>query len=265
MVLGYGLRCPQGRNHALYNSHASTHVLPTLITLGSDQNVNVKNASVDAFGAVAQHFKIDTIVDKIRVQMDAFLEEGSHETTMAVVRSSVVAVPTTTERFRDYFLSKIFQLSSMPAFATDMMSRRQRANAFCEAISAVDTTEISANSVRDFLLPAIQNLLRDPDALDPAHTEALEIILKERAGGTFDALSKVMGAHIGIASSMTSFFGAGGLLGKTESTTPTSPVGSPKAGAQSLAPEDTRFMRIVRVTDRLRGKAKNQEETHQNQ
>ncbi|KHG15457.1 LisH domain and HEAT repeat-containing protein [Gossypium arboreum] len=225
---------------------ASTHVLPALITLGSDQNLKVKNASIDAFGAVAQHFKNDMIVDKIRVQMDAFLEDGSHETTMAV----------------------IFQLTSMPAFATDGMSRRERANVFCEAICAVDATDISANSIRDFLLPSIQNLLRDPDTLDPAHKEALEIILKERSGGTFDALSKVMGAHIGIPSSMTSIFGEGGLLGKKESTAPTSPVGSPRAGTSSahgLAPEDTRFMRIMRVTDMLRGKAKSQEETHQNQ
>lgn len=77
-----------------------------------------------------------------------------------------------------------------------------------------------------------------------------------------------MGAHIGIPSSMTSFFGEGGLLGKKENTAPSSPVGSPRAGASSahvLAPEDTRFMRIMRVTDMLRGKAKSQEETHQNQ
>ncbi|MBA0560643.1 hypothetical protein Golob_017527, partial [Gossypium lobatum] len=120
---------------------ASTHVLPALITLGSDQNLKVKNASIDAFGAVAQHFKNDMIVDKIRVQMDAFLEDGSHETTMAVVRSLVVALPHTTERFRDYILDfHIFQLTSMPAFATDGMSRRQRANVFCEAICAVDAT-----------------------------------------------------------------------------------------------------------------------------
>ncbi|XVE72125.1 hypothetical protein DITRI_Ditri11bG0013400 [Diplodiscus trichospermus] len=84
---------------------ASTHVLPALITLGSDQNLNVKYASIDAFGAVAQHFKNDMIVDKIRVQMDAFLEDGSHEATIAVVRSLVVAVPHTTERLRDYILS----------------------------------------------------------------------------------------------------------------------------------------------------------------
>ncbi|XP_022759283.1 lisH domain and HEAT repeat-containing protein KIAA1468-like [Durio zibethinus] len=245
---------------------ASTHVLPALITLGSDQNLNVKYASIDAFGAVAQHFKNDMIVDKIRVQMDAFLEDGSHEATIAVVRSLVVAVPHTTERLRDYLLSKIFQLTSTPVSATDVMHRRQRANVFCEAIRAVDATDLSANSIRDFLLPTIQNMFKDPDALDPAHKEALEIILKERSGGTFEALSKVMGAHLGIASSVTSFFGEGGLLGKKEITeSPTEPVESPKAAAAPAPAEDTRFMRIMRVTDMLRGKAKNQEETHQTQ
>jgi hypothetical protein len=40
---------------------ASTHILPALITLGSDQTLTVKYASIDAFGAVAQHFKNDMV------------------------------------------------------------------------------------------------------------------------------------------------------------------------------------------------------------
>jgi hypothetical protein len=40
----------------------STHVLPALVTLGSDQNLNVKYASIDAFGAVAQHFKNEMVL-----------------------------------------------------------------------------------------------------------------------------------------------------------------------------------------------------------
>jgi len=40
---------------------ASTHVLPALVTLGSDQNLNVKYASIDAFGAVAQQYKNDAV------------------------------------------------------------------------------------------------------------------------------------------------------------------------------------------------------------
>ncbi|KAL0378045.1 UNVERIFIED_CONTAM: RAB11-binding protein RELCH [Sesamum radiatum] len=203
---------------------ASAHVLPALVTLGSDQNLTVKYASINAFGAVAQHFKNDMIVDKIRIQMDAFLEDGSHEATIAVVRA--------------------------------LLKPRAPLGGF---------GDLSASTVRDFLLPAIQNLLKDTDALDPAHKEALEIILKERSSGAFDAISKVMGAHLGLASSVTSFFGESGLLGKRESGDP----GSPSAEATEtlkVVPqppaEDTRFRRIMRggFTDMLRGRSKGNEE-----
>jgi len=40
---------------------ASSHALPALVTLGSDQNLDVKCASIDAFGAVAQRFKNDMV------------------------------------------------------------------------------------------------------------------------------------------------------------------------------------------------------------
>ncbi|CAN6445973.1 unnamed protein product [Victoria cruziana] len=86
---------------------ASSHVLPALVTLGSDPNVNVKYSSIEAFGYVAQHFKSDVIVDKIRVQMDAFLEDGSHEATLAVFRALVVAIPHTTDKLRNYILNFI--------------------------------------------------------------------------------------------------------------------------------------------------------------
>jgi len=60
--------------------------------------------------------------------------------------------------------------------------------------------DLPAMGVRDLLLPSIQNLLKDLDALDPVHKEALEIISRERSGGTLESISKVMGAHLGIAS-----------------------------------------------------------------
>lgn len=127
--------------------------------------------------------------------------------------------------------------------------------------------DVPATSVRDYLLPAIQNLLKDSDALDPAHKEALEIIIKDRSGGAFDTISKVMGTHLGIASSVSSFFSEGGLLGKKESTEslPSDTVESPKATTLPPPPpaEDTRFRRIMRgnFTDMLRAKAKSQEES----
>lgn len=133
--------------------------------------------------------------------------------------------------------------------------------------NAVLVLDLSATSVRDFLIPAIQNLLKDPDALDPAHKEAIEIILKERSGGTLEAISKVVGAHLGIASSVTSFFGEGGLLGKKEISEPLPPppelVESSSTVTLPVSPaEDTRFRRIMRgnFTDMLRSKGKTAED-----
>lgn len=117
--------------------------------------------------------------------------------------------------------------------------------------------DLSPTSIREFLLPAIQNLLKDPDAVDPAHKEALEIITKERSGGTFEAISKAMGAHLGLASSVTSLFGEGGLLGKKESAESTvEPAETPEMVPLPPPAEDTRFRRIMRgnFTDMLRGK-----------
>ncbi|KAL8161817.1 hypothetical protein V2J09_013306 [Rumex salicifolius] len=235
---------------------ASTQVLPALVTLGSDPNLNVKYASIDAFGSVAQHFKNDSIVDKIRVQMDAFLEDGSHEATIAVIRALVL-----------HLLSKIFNLTGSPKPSTELMRRRERANAFCEAIRALDASDISTTSVREFLLPAIQNLVKDQDALDPAHKEALEIILKERSGGTLETFSKVMGmsAHLGIASSVSSIFSEGGLLGKKEAADQhleELPSERPRPVLPQqptpVSADDTRFRRIMRggFTEMLRTKPK---------
>lgn len=130
--------------------------------------------------------------------------------------------------------------------------------------------DISTTNTRDFLLPSIQNLLKDPDALDPAHKEALEIMIRERSGLTFESLSsKVMGAHIGLASSVSSFFGDSGLRGKKEEqlpheeVVPVGPTASQPSPEAAPSPDDTAFKRIMRggFGDMLRGKAKGVDES----
>ncbi|CAN1122658.1 RAB11-binding protein RELCH homolog [Linum perenne] len=202
---------------------ASSHVVPALVTLGSDQNLNVKYVSIESFGAVAQHFKNDLVW-------------------------------------------KIFNFSGVPPSPSDVIRRRERANAFCEAIRALDATDLSVNSVKEYLLPAIQNMLKDPDALDPAHKEAIEIIMKERSGRSLESIGKVMGAHLGIASSVSSFFGESKLLGKKETAELSPHQSQPPSPKATLIPppqpaEDTRFLRIMRgnFTDMLR-KSKNPDE-----
>jgi hypothetical protein len=60
--------------------------------------------------------------------MDAFLEDGSHEATIAVIRALVIAVPHTIERLRDYILKLYFwkkmfgQVINVPTFLSHFSS-----------------------------------------------------------------------------------------------------------------------------------------------
>ncbi|XP_024525022.1 lisH domain and HEAT repeat-containing protein KIAA1468 homolog [Selaginella moellendorffii] len=186
----------------------SKQLLPALVTLGSDTNLEVRHTTIPAYGIIAQHFQDEMVSEKIRVQMDAFLDDGSNEAISGVVRALTVAVPLASPVLRDYLLQKLVVLTASP-MGTNVARRRERADVFCEAIRSLDATDLSPTSIRELLLPTIQNLLRDPELLDPAHKEALEVIMRERSGGKFEAITKVvMGAHLNMSSmAMTSFFG----------------------------------------------------------
>lgn len=235
---------------------ATQDILPALVTLGSDPNLLVKYSSIDAFGAVAQHFKDEVIVDKIRVQMDAFLEDGSHEATVAVIRALAIAVPLTTSSLRDYLLQKLLLLTGVTTQGTTLMRRREKVDAFCQAVRALDATDLSPANVKDALLPVIQNLLKDSEALDPAHKEALELISKERSSGRLDSITKAMGTHISFTG-VTNLFGETGLLAKKDYPDSVEP-----ANPQPTPQEEGRFFRMMRGNfgDMIRGRAKANEE-----
>ena len=63
------------------------------------------------------------VVDKVKMQMDSFLEDGSHEATVAVIRALSVAIPLTTSTLRDYilrqstlYLPEILYIADLPSF-----------------------------------------------------------------------------------------------------------------------------------------------------
>ena len=64
-----------------------------------------------------------------------------------------------------------------------------------------EMTTIQATSL---FLPAVNALLKDPDALDPASREALDAIRRDRWIGKIEDIGKYMGKNL---------FGSGGLLG----------------------------------------------------
>lgn len=77
---------------------------------------------------------------------------------------------------------------------------------YCYNVSII-LPDLSSTSISNLLVPTIQNLLKDVEALDPAHKEALEVILRDRGGIRIsEVLTKAVGGSIG------SLFGEGGYL-----------------------------------------------------
>lgn len=113
--------------------------------------------------------------------------------------------------------------------------------------------DLPTTSVREFLLPTVQNLLKEGDVLNPTQKEALEVIIKERSA-KLETMGKAKGGHLGIASSMTTFFGESGIRVKKErggdtmeldvSVSPRAFISSREVATPKI--EDTSFRKIIR-------------------
>ncbi|CAI5465311.1 unnamed protein product [Closterium sp. Yama58-4] len=207
----------------------SQQVLPALITLGSDPVPEVKHSTIAALGSVAQQFKDAPIVDKIRVQLDSFLEEGSHEAVVAVLKTLTAAVPVTSTTLREYSLQKVASMATGPLLATGTAAkRREKAEALCSALRALEHTEMTPQQTNTLFLPAVQALLKEPDLLSTSSRDALEAIRRDRWVGKIEDLGKYVGKNLfGFETSgqNKNLFG-GGLLGSASTAS-----GSAKPGA----------------------------------
>lgn len=104
--------------------------------------------------------------------------------------------------------------------------------------------DLSLTSVSNLLVPTIQNLLKDVEALDPAHKEALEGILKERGGIRIgEAISKAVGTSMGSLFGEGGYLRDAGYLSRSSSEVPF--VEAPQA-TPPPPPEETGLKRMMR-------------------
>jgi hypothetical protein len=64
------------------------------------------------------------IVDKIRVQMDSFLDDGSHEAALAVIKTLSKAAPLMAAPLREYLVGKVLLLANANAQSSSSITKR---------------------------------------------------------------------------------------------------------------------------------------------
>lgn len=214
---------------------ATQQIIPALVTLGTDPNVDVKIATIDALGAVSQRFREEEVVDKVKMQLDAFLEDGSHVVTNAVIHAVSAAISVKSSSLQDYLLSKLVQLSEVPLLNAKLTYREERVDVICEAFRALHVTDLAPESVNKLLLPTIQRVLKNFDTLGPAQRETLELIMKDC--GCVQVPSKA------VSISMGNLFGEGGFL-----KDPNYINGSAKLLVSESPQEDSGLKRMMRMS-----------------
>jgi hypothetical protein len=187
------LVCGLLRAMAAHTSPAniSQQVVPLLVTLGGDGVLTVRTAAVVALGAAARFTSdLADTAHTIPVELDAFLCDGTHEMTVAVIDCVAMAAPyCPAPLFVEWSAAKLLLLAKLNGQSSTtqlgeqgLNRRKETAQAIFNAMQAMSHLE-QLPSVQTHMLPTLEALLHGPDTLlDAASAFMCTAMLKERQG-----------------------------------------------------------------------------------
>eukprot|EP00899_Mesostigma_viride_P003241 jgi/Mesvir1/12918/Mv05937-RA.1 len=156
-------------------------IMEPLMIMGADSNLEVKAASISALGEVAKQVRDYDAIERIKAQIDAFLEDGSHEVTVAVIRMFANAGPPAEPSLRDFILQKLLLLANGVKLSASQSARQQeKAAALFEALRSLENCDMSAAIVANVFLPALEALQHHAELLEAESKELLATILSDR-------------------------------------------------------------------------------------
>jgi len=136
-------------------------VLPALITLASDSDINVKRITVRGFGNLVTVVEDKQVIEKINVLLTQFIEDQpKYRVILEIVKTFALITPRVSQAYRDAFIVK--KLVSLAKYASeyDEDSKKQKELAEClfKAFRALYGSTIPKEVVRESLLPGLKYL-----------------------------------------------------------------------------------------------------------
>ncbi|EDO33913.1 predicted protein, partial [Nematostella vectensis] len=152
----------------------SRHVLPALVTLASDSHMSVRAASIPAFGAIVENVTDKTILEKVYVQFQSFLEDpqykNQHELQVTMIRTFAKVGPHSEPHFRDeVLLPRLAVMASINNYSQDEDLRREIVLELFEAYVSICCCFISAEVLNAHVLPGIRWVRKDIADIAPAY------------------------------------------------------------------------------------------------
>ncbi|XP_071784644.1 RAB11-binding protein RELCH homolog [Asterias amurensis] len=170
----------KGINEAL----VSSRVVPALITLSGDQDINVKISTIPAFGTILESTSQKETLDRVYSQFQTFLDDPVYKEEYRlleeVIRTFGKVGPNAEPKFRDEFMLPRFAAIAYTNNNTTHEKRRSTiAMALFSAYSALSCCFISNDLIWESMLPGLRCLRQDLEVVSPEHEVVVGSMIKE--------------------------------------------------------------------------------------
>ncbi|XP_068684810.1 RAB11-binding protein RELCH homolog [Montipora foliosa] len=162
----------------------SRQVLPALVTLASDAQMSVRTASIPAFASIVENVTDKTILEKVYVQFQSFLEDpqykDQHELQTTMIRTFGKVAPHAEPHFRDeVLLPRLVVMATINNQLQNDNRRKEIALELMEAYVSLTCCFISVDVINDYIIPGLRAIKQDIETLAPDSEETVLVLLKE--------------------------------------------------------------------------------------
>lgn len=159
-------------------------IVPALVTLASDPEIEVRIATIQAFGSILEVTSQKDLLDKVHMQFQTFLDDpqywNQHTFQLEIIRTFARVGPNIDPKYRDDFvLPKLMALAAQNNNSSNLTKKTDIAMALLEAYTALSCCFMSDVVIAESVLPGLKSLLTDLQQCDPEHAETVDIMIKE--------------------------------------------------------------------------------------
>jgi len=148
-------------------SDITGRILPSLITLANDSDINVRCDVIASMGELSIMIQDNNTSGRITAQLESFIGDNpKFKTVQQLIRTYGKILPSITPGFRDSFVLK--QLTRLSKYALDDEdSKRQKelAELLFDAYRALNGMSIGRDALKNHVIPGLKYLQRTNEAL----------------------------------------------------------------------------------------------------
>ena len=162
----------------------SMQVAPAIITLSTDNDMNVVIAAVPSLGCVMESIKDKNVLDKATLQLQSILDDPECRKHIPllkiIIKTFTKILPNLDARLRDeFFLPQLKMVAEYEHSITDVNDRLEIAEELISAYSATLCCFLSKDIVIALIIPALKHLESELKEISPETMDIVVLLLKD--------------------------------------------------------------------------------------